>query len=345
LKAKKLIRKTRLAHKSQRFLELKRKWEFPRFVFKPNNAPPEFVEAVRRATQEIDFRDEGMFPKHEQGVYRRVAQVGAGRAVAELRLMLKHDPLEDVLLTHFFVNLGHQTFLRMPKEILHRFIPFHDVEFLPEGHCIRVCFRSLKMAKGPGGTIYYSKHKPKLEVDGRQLTVGFSGHAINRTCERLARRWPLTYAGLGDVFAFFDQCLEFERCDLHDGTLAFTFFERCAPGFSNYNPVDVILGGKRVPGQDYACRVGYCPAVVEGDFIKAKTMLFPGYGSTPEYGKILSSDLPRERKRAMIEETKQLNARRLLEPEGLTLMKWFHEQGVPQIRAGKVRYAEARDES
>src|SRR5262249_10718473 len=228
-------------------------------------------------------------------------------------------------MTWFMTNLGHQVFLRMPSDLLLRFIPFHDVMFTPRNRHIRVHFRSLRQAKGPGGTVYYSRHEPKLEVDGQKLIVAFSGHAIQRTCERLAYRWP-SYSALGNVFALFDQCLEFERCELHPATLGFTFFDQCAPGYWNYSLAGEGMGEHFRPGEDYCIRVGYCPAVIEGCFIKAKTLLFPGFASTPEYGKMLSANLPRDRKQAMLEEAKVLNARNLSASEGRALLKWFHDR-------------------
>lgn len=64
---------------------------------------------------------------------------------------------------------------------------------------------------------------------------------------------------------------------------------------------------------NYYFRVGYCPAVIEGDFIKAMTLLVPGYIGTPEYGTILRSSLGRDAKRQMITDATQMTMARLIE--------------------------------
>jgi hypothetical protein len=345
--AKKIARRDRVAEKQkrvaakrQRAEELARQNEFPPFVFEPNGAPDELVEAVRQAVKAIDFRDETSFYKWETDIYREVKRSGAATAMALLLRSTRNDKTDHVAESHFIYNIGRQVFRLLGDDFLLRFVPFHDVLIQPRDHHILVYFRSLKQARGPGGTVYYSRHEPKLEVNGQSLVVAFSGHAIHRTRERLTHRWP-TYTALGDVFAFFDQCLEFELCVLYPDLLGFTFFDHCFPGFSNYEFARQVMGERFIPGAPYCFRVGYCPAVVEGGFIKAKTLLFPGYAGTPEYGKIMSAALPRERKQAMVEVAKSLDAKHTLEPDGLELLKWFHDQGVPQARQGEVRYAEA----
>ena len=76
---------------------------------------------------------------------------------------------------------------------------------------------------------------------------------------------------------------------------------------------------------------GYCPAVVEGDFIKAKTLLFPGYASTPEYGAILRAPLSADRRDDMISSSRNLDAQQICESGEFSLIKWFHEHGVQQV--------------
>lgn len=121
---------------------------------------------------------------------------------------------------------------------------------------------------------YYSKRKPTIEIDGQQKIVGFSEHAVLQTCDRIAPRWK-TYAGLGDVFPFFNNCVYFERSDLYPDQLGFTFYNRCFPRFWSYFYVHELFPEETAETNDYYFRVGYCPAVISGDFIKAKTLLFP----------------------------------------------------------------------
>jgi hypothetical protein len=194
-----------------------------------------------------------------------------------------------------------------------------------------VRIRSLRHAKGPGGTVYYSRHEPKLDVGGQTLTVAFSAHAIEQTYARLYLAELPLQAMQEDVFAFFDECLDFELCQLSDGGLAFAFFEDCDRGSWRHAVARQVLGESFVPGRRYRLRVGYCPAVIEGRFLKAKTMLLPGFFSTPEYGKLMAADLSERRQVEMQEEAKSLTAQRLVEG-GASLLKWFHKQGVEQVK-------------
>ena len=78
-------------------------------------------------------------------------------------------------------------------------------------------------------------------------------------------------------------------------------------------------------------RVGYCPVVLENGIAKATTFLYPGYTATPEYGLVLKSDLPPEEKARMRELAKQQDANCVILDNEIDAIKWFHENGVPQV--------------
>jgi hypothetical protein len=189
------------------------------------------------------------------------------------------DPAIQVAL---MAKLGHLIFSLIPQDELRKWIPYHDVQILPAGPKILVSFRSLRTVKAPGGTIYHSRFKPIIDISGQRKIVGFSQHAIERICQRIVPRWH-TYLGMGNAFAFFDQCVQFDRSDLRDGQLAFTFYDQCRKGLSSWRFVEEVLGEDTEDDKHYYYRVGYCPAVIEGDFINAKTLLFPGHRNTLEH--------------------------------------------------------------
>lgn len=240
---------------------------------------------------------------------------------------------------HFANNLGEAVFRRIPKETLLSYIPYSDVCFIPTGTRIRTVFRSLKRAKGPGGTVYFSRHKPQVTIFGRSLTVAFSDHAIQRICERVAYDWP-SYAELGDIYAFFDQCLEFEPCRLPDGTPAFTFFERCYPGSWRLWLAEALFGQSFDKNAEYCFRIGYCPVIIEGEFAKAKTLLFPGFFNTPEHAAIRSSTMPAEAKEALLTVAENLDVKILLDPQFTGILKLFQDLGVEQVQQRRVKYIE-----
>jgi hypothetical protein len=179
-----------------------------------------------------------------------------------------------------------------------------------------VTFDSLKRAKGPGGTVCYSRPEPKAQLDGHSLTVGFSGHAVERLAERQTR-WP-PYPAAHDAFYLLERSTSFEV----DASPAFSFWVRVDPVGRRYELAAELLG--HVPAGDVYCRVGWCPAVVEGGFLKAKTLIHPGGRGTPEH-----SLLPRE----MRERAERPHAS--LDPEAVEVLRWLHGHGVPQVRVAR----------
>ena len=296
--------------------------KFPAFVYETNGTPPAFVELVQQAIKQINFRDPDMFSSWETELYKREKQHGFA-VIREFIEVTKDNPVARM---HFTCSLGHRVFSLIPQEKLRRWIPYHDLQIIPVGRQIRVIFRSLQQAKGPGGTIYYSQFKPRLNINGKKKIVAFSQHAIERICERIVPRW-YTYAGLGDAFAFFDQCIHFQRSDLPDRQLAFTFYDQCRKGFFNWKYVEEVLGEATQDDGHYYRRVGYCPAVIEGDFVKAKTLLFPGHDGTPEYPLVWASDVPVAVKR----QATDMNASWIEATQDFRLVKFFQQRGVTQV--------------
>lgn len=299
--------------------------KFPAFELQTNDAAPGFVELIRRTLRDIDFQDSSLFHPKETEFLKLVKREPGAVIPALIRGVRNHN----LSAMHLVNMVGHRVFTRIGSDRLREWIPFHDVRFLLTGEKIVVNFRSLERAKGSGGTIYFSPLRPSVEIDGQRLIVGWSRHAIERTCERLAPRWD-SYLGLGDVFALFYQCRRFDPCRLHARRqAAFTLFDISASGYFSGHIAEQVLGR---PGRKHCYyRVGYCPVVVEGNFAKATTLLYPGYCGTPEYGLIVRSGLGWEERRKLLDTATGMS-RDVLERTGdFGLMKWFHDNGVPQV--------------
>ena len=231
----------------------------------------------------------------------------------------------------FVFGLGEHVFQSIPRDVLLRHVPFTDVMINPVENEIHCVFRSLESQSHRSGTIYFSRHRPQIEIDGERYTVGFSQHAIRRACERIVFDWT-SYGGSGDVFCHFDLCDYYEPLTLHRGQPAFSSWDGCHPNFV-WGTIAEEIAGANVSERGWYHRIGYFPAVFCDGFFKAKTLLFPGYRSTPEYGAIQDARVDRNERAQMLNLARSLSMKNIQESEsGENLVKWFHDQGHPQVK-------------
>lgn len=59
--------------------------------------------------------------------------------------------------------------------------------------------------------------------------------------------------------------------------------------------------------------------------------MLPGYSATPEADVIRVSSLPTDEKRQMLRAATEMSNEGLIEGNGMSLVRWFHEQGVSQV--------------
>lgn len=314
---------------------------YPRLVLNEEEAPPGLLSLVNEALNEIDLADPKQFSRAVRLYFRLQRERGSLAALKKIKESWEGSDSEwQVFQVQVSCAIGQRLFKLLEDRGLHSYIPFTDIQVLPIGPRMVVTFRSLCERKSDHGKIYYSRHEPTLVVGGVERRIGWMRHAIQRACERIVPSWR-TYGGLGDAYAFFDQCLYFEPCVLPDGGPAFTFYESCPPGFYRYRYVTDVLGLKTPdPNKQFYFRVGYCPVVENEGFYVAKTILFPGFKNTPEWELLRQAPLPRDQRRAMMERAKEQEFSTLLEDEDFSLIRWFHENGVEQVREfSKTIYA------
>ena len=331
-------RRKKLDHKRQWQAEKQRRAQYPSFVFDEREGNPEFIELVKAAVQRFDFSE---VSPGEQRAFRDMKERGFGAVLNDLlagmRMAQQIDPenreakIADLI---WGINLASVVFRKIPETELRQHLPVDDARFLFIEDRIVVQFRSLlRVGKGEE-TFYYSRRKPTVEVDGKPYIVAFSKHAIDATGRRIVPRW-MTYGGLGDLYAYLEECVFFETCTLLNGYLAFTFYDRCGYArFWQHRYVEKVLGKENLDpskGEPYY-RVGYCPAdLVDRQFIKARTLLFPGFRKTPEYGVLQSSKLTAEEKTRLGELATKSDADTLQTTDDFSALRWFHENGVPQV--------------
>jgi len=319
--------KAKSAKKSELAARRKYRENFPEFVYGENGAPPQFVKVVKDTIRKINFLDRREFQPWETEVFRNIKQAGSEPLY---ELCDAEDQEKRLVASHFLSRLQKLVLSRIPRDELRRWCPYHGVDISLVGRKIRVTFYSLSSESGPNGTIYFSRWRPKLEIDGQRKIVGFSRHAIERICDRaLLAVDPV--AVLGCAACVVDACVYFERAALSDGQLAFSFFFPCLRDSSNEIFIKAVLGEAATWNDNYYYRVGYCPAVVEGEFIVAKTLLFPGYQPTPESRLMWKSDVSFDRKKRINQRIQNWGKESEWSKSALEHFQFFQEQGIPQV--------------
>lgn len=313
---------------------------YPEFTCKrDDHTPEEFITLVRAAIAKINFEDRALFTSEEASFYLEVKENGAKAAHEKFRhaqttgLGSGHSDAET-----WPKKLGQVVFSEIPRDDLERFLPYHDFFIHPYRNQILVRLRSLIQVDAPDGPFYHSPRMPTVTIRGEKKVICFRWHAIERICERLVPGGWQSYNGMGEVFGYLYQCQEFDVVPLHPNQIGFTFYDDCAKGYWSRKIAEEVLGSQYLPDSDYSYRVGYCPAKLHGDFIFGWTLLCPGYGNTPEFGRILSSSLPQQERSRLINEVKGLDIHRFVKTGDFAILKWFHEHGVPQVIGRETRY-------
>ena len=341
--AKKIAAQERDKRALERTLEIKhrRRAEFPDFVFQEKHGNPEFVAIVKQAIRDFDFAE---LDKPYQNAFRWMKREGAAYAEEKLKDDMRRDREKGISNEYtafgdlqWLLSAGHAIFSRISDDEKRRFLPMNDAQFPYRDDVIVVRFRSLLTQKSSGGKTYYSRYKPTIDFEGKEYIVGFSTEALKRTCERTMKD-PLRYDALGDVYAYFEDCRYFEPCTLRDGSPAFSFFDECSDHSPQLTSAQgqwskTILGVKEMDptrGKLYY-RVGYCPVAFDQGFAKAKTLLFPGFKKTPEYEMLDKARMPPDTKRRLQRIATNSNISHLWETDDVSALKWFHDNGVPQV--------------
>lgn len=312
--------------KKRRYAELVARANlFPDIVVAGGDAPQILVEAIRRAIKRIRSEHARLLPPSLVPLFRLARQVGFPAALGDVSDL---QQLAGVMITW----VGELLYQRLPKNLVETYIPYHNVRISlgkPQNNRILVSCRSLLSRKSGGGTVYYSWRKPTLTVNGQQKIVAFSDHAIKRICERVVAD-RTSFSGSGVAFTFLDNCIYYEDCTAQGDQPCFTFYNACHDRAFTAECAQEVLG-RLEPGKNYYYRVGYCPAVIDGEFIKAKTLLLAGMRGTPEAKALWGSALPTTEKKQMADRAEKLTLREIDQSKDFRLVRWFHEHAVPQV--------------
>lgn len=341
-------RKKKLAERERRDrsyrAELARRAEFPEIVISDAHADLAFAAAVREAVGRFDYRS---LPELDQDLYRQMRRdgimptaVAIGRSMADARATQPANPLGHFADFVWHTRTGEFILRGMSEADQVRFFPLNDFRVLFRHKQVVVQCVSLVQVKTSRGRACHSRFRPTVGFGGKNYAVCFSPSVIWKLHRRM-KGGRMTYAALGDIYAFFEQCRHFEPCRIRgDGERrdewveAVSFFDECeSERFWNHRYVKEVLGATFDPaeGTPYH-RVGYCPVALDGEYAVATSFLPPGFCKTPEYEAILRANLPwaeKERLRALA--TDEMALVRLTTDCDFSAVRLFHEGGVPQV--------------
>ena len=337
---------TQLAY--QKWADLHRPGAYPEIVFETSQGNGYFVAEVQAVAKGLDFDSPEMGPNWMRQFYRRLR--AEGFRVARLWLEdLEEEARQRIVsrgtttatfedyprFDEVFTHLGDCIFAKIPIETRRRFLPMNDFFVEPIKGNLLLRFSSLLEEPGEWGTVYYSRLMPKVDVDGKRVTVAFSDHAMQQLCARRSPR-HLTYGGNADAHAYLAKCIYHEIATLENDSQVIRLWDCCDhEGFDIYRRYVLGVFGER-NRQPYAGRchyiLGYCPFVLENGFAKAKSFLYPGFRGTPERAILENGGEDGARYAKWLDEAENEAAEPFFETERDTeVARWLQQNGSPQV--------------
>lgn len=361
-KQKKRLKEQKRAADQARFLAAKqRRDRYPEILFDTTEGDKEFVQLVKEALGSLDFDSPEMGPNWMRQFYQNVKIAGfkhayiallylADRQVKKKVFHPQSSPIlpaapdlvsgvpepedecvdPDAVLLH----LGDRIFRKLGRDALHGFLPYNDFSVETQGRSLLLRFSSLQSQIVRGARVYFSRHRPQVAFNGQKWTVAFSIHAIEQMCRRRAPLFD-TFGGNGDAHAYFANSLHFDPVRLATGKLAFCMFDGCDyPGCRVHEDYVVnVLGQENRLAHAGECyyRLGYCPVMLEQDFAIARTLLMPGFRTTPEEGVLKGRQAPPRYLEWMGTAEDTYSEHFYVTAEYTEILKWVHDHGVPQV--------------
>jgi hypothetical protein len=333
----KIKRRKQRVEKRNYALERKREKEDNKIKIKigPYNKdiiPEKFVSEVINCLHSIRLNNRELFSKDEENVFKLMKEIGVHEVA---RKLVKYDNTREKYYDQFLLfKMGDTVFEQLKnKNILLNYIPYSHVNIMPIDKEFLVIFRALLKHKSKFGTVYYSSLKPTIKIDNKEYIVAFSRHAIERICERSIFDWK-TFLGANDAFLYLERCIKYdliEESGGYDKKYFITFYEPCSPESGNMVYVNKVLNEIEI-NTDYCFRIGYCPIQINDNFACAITLLTPGMKGTPEDLLIKNSDLSYEDKIRIRNNVQDMISKKIWdEKQNFEAIKWFHQNGIPQV--------------
>lgn len=345
---KRLKEQKKAAAQAKQVAEKAKATRYPEIEFETSEGNGYFVAEVRAVAESLDFDSPEMGPDWMREFYRLHRAEGfavARRWLEDLEeanrqyiirtgggsALLGGYPHADEFMTH----LGERIFARIPVETRRCFLPMNDFAVLPERGRLVLRFSSLLEEPSDWGTAYYSRLLPKVETDGKRVTVAFSKHAIEQLCARRTPRY-LNYGANGDAHTYLAKCIYHEIITLENGSQVVRLWDCCDhEGYLVYRTYVLGVFGehnrKLYAGQCHYI-LGYCPFVLENGFAKAKSFLYPGFRGTPERAILESGGEQGAKYAKWLDDAEDEHAEPFFETErSIEVAKWLQNHGAPQV--------------
>lgn len=349
-KEKELKRRKRQKQEAVHKAQCQRASLFPKFKIASGcTADPEFINAVYSAAQNVNFDNGRHFDKCDRYFWEKVAADGIQRVEKACQGMNGEFVADlpffgDAWRRGSLNKLSQAIYSLIPESIKNRFMPHNYFIILTKGKVIHLACHRMISRSTSRGNIHFGLSTPLLDVEGDKRLLAFTTHALERVCERIAPKWRTDIAGLMDVVRFVVYVPPFEVTTLHRDQPAVVLFAACGSPIMLTHEIYVkgVLGKQNYDpyGDCSEYRLGYCPIEFDGPFAVAKTFLPPGYKGTPEHRLLLNCELPKDDKNIMLSLVKDHVLDKQQAQEWIPLVKWFHKNGVPQVRQGIQDYQE-----
>ena len=320
---------------------------YPSLRVEPAEGDPELVAEIQGLAKAYDLSLEACregLPLDCYQALRLHGSDGTARLLSRLAWDGYRTPeeIEGIVFQELMPLLnapGHWLFTRLPPRYRQGDLVRYFYRVVFDGEDFVVRFNALKTSKTNGGTVYHPPVPHEVKIAGHQWEVVFHDHAIERICLRMRTTPEPTYFQYINLWTdLAAKTWTYEPVELNDGQQALRMLAHMttAKDHSMWHEVYVkqILGADRAIPVNARISVvlGYLPVTVSGRYARAITFLYPGYNNTPE--KSLIDELPygSDERRRLLALTNHANYNQVFFGETVEALKWFHQNGVPQVR-------------
>lgn len=345
---KRLKEQKRAAERRQYQAAIERANRYPRIRVFPAGGDPEFVAEIERLVSEFSFDDPECCSETLRVHYETIAELGLQHyffkvneeAISEYPDKAVRDALVERHLMKVYSHFGDWLFRQLPSRFKEAEPPTYFFRTTLADTSIEVRCALLETVGEPGNLLYIPPEKPTVVMQGAKWKVGLYHHALERMCRRLHLGMTRSYSDYLHLHTVLNEkMLAYEPVTLTDGSealrvdldmpLTTAFYDY----YARYTKKILGLPETHVfSEQDVMYTViGYLPLQVQGPYARAKTFLLPGFSKTPECELARrKAATPAERLllQAMTDEEKRTGD---VEGETVEAIKWYHDNGVPQI--------------